>query len=61
MISDETHSLGLPDFPVDNLHAIVQILVIGGILLHLNRMYIRIYTASISLPIVNNVISIIIV
>jgi len=28
MTSDETHFLSLPDFPVDNLHAIVQILVI---------------------------------
>jgi len=28
MISDETHSLGLPDFPIDSVHAIVQILVI---------------------------------
>jgi len=28
MISDETHSLGLPDFPIDNVHAIAQILVI---------------------------------
>jgi len=28
MSSDETHSLSLPDFPVDNLRAIVQILVI---------------------------------
>jgi MoxR-like ATPase len=26
MISDETHSLGLPDFPIDNLYAIVRIL-----------------------------------
>jgi len=28
LMSDETHSLSLPDFPVDNLHAIVQIMVI---------------------------------
>ena len=28
MTSDETHSLGLPDFPIDNVQAIVQILVI---------------------------------
>lgn len=27
MTSDEMRSLNLPDFPVDNLHAVVQILV----------------------------------
>jgi hypothetical protein len=27
MVSEETHSLGLPDFPLDNLHAVIQILV----------------------------------
>jgi len=34
MISDETHSLGLPDFPVDNVHAVVQILVICSFFYH---------------------------
>jgi len=28
MISDETHAVGVPDFPIDNLQSIVQILVI---------------------------------